>query len=290
MSRNSSSEHDDLRAELHRERERVRALEVVNRLQAAGLSSLSELAGDLRCQVADLHDDAIGSQPMRNRGLRNVTGRMSGLAETLSRAADGYAGVRTTDMIYLDVDDDLRAHRWTPRPDRVLEDVFPPVPIGELSDRRGYVRGWHRGPHWITLWFTSPHSFAYADSSDFGRLSDSDAVRCVITSGPPMSADELAEWVAAQRESHAVPFDASYLRVTAHLHASWGGPIDDGRCDEHGHSAPNGPGRRSVWACPSDPDLRLYIWSVGDEPAHVTYWAGPVVDMAHLVQITGHCR
>lgn len=48
MSRYSSTAHEALRAELERERERVRSLEVVNRLQGASLASLSDLAGNLR--------------------------------------------------------------------------------------------------------------------------------------------------------------------------------------------------------------------------------------------------
>lgn len=222
---------------------------------------------------------------MSAKGLRNVTGRMSGLADTLSRAADGYSGARTTDMVDLDVDKDLREHKWTPRPDRGLDGTLPPIPITELRDRRGYARGWHRGPQWITLWFTSPYSFAYADSSDHGRHH-----RCgrrSLRDHLASAVAELAKWAAAQQESHTVPFDATYLRATQHVFFRWGGPLDSYRCDEHGHPAPDEPGHRSVWACPSDPDFRLCAWGTGDEPAHVTYWAGPVADMAHLVQITG---
>lgn len=281
---------DALRAELDRERARADSMETLSRVQAASLHDLSRLAEELRCQVADLHDDALSSNPMPVHGLRNVTGRMNGLAETCSRAAHGYAGARTTDMLYPTVDDDLRAHRWTPRPDGGLDGVLPPIPITELPDRRGYARGWHRGPQWITLWLTGPCALAYADSSDHGRLTDVDAIRAVITSRRPLSADALADWVAARQTDHAAPFDASYIRAVEHLRLSWGGPRDSDRCDEHGNPVRDGPGRRSVWACPSDPDFRLYVWGIGDEPAHVRYWAGPVVDMAHLVQITGHCR
>lgn len=290
MSRFSSAIQDALRAELDKERERVRSLEAVNRLQVASLTGLASLAGKLRCQTADLHDDSLSSQPMSVKGLRNVTGRMSGLADTLSRAAHGYSDARTTDMIYPAIDEDLRAHKWTPRPDSGLDGTLPPVPITELADRRGYARGWHRGPEWITLWFTSPYSFAFADSSDHGRLIDADTVRAAITSQRSLSAGELAEWAAVQQESHAAPFDATYIRVAEHLRLSWGGTLESHRCDEHGHPAPDGPGRRSVWACPSDPDFRLCVWAIGDEPPHVAYWAGPVVDMAHLVQITGDYR
>ena len=290
MSRYSSTTHDALCAELEKERERVRALEAVNRLQTASLTTLSDLAENLRCQVADLHDNALSSQPIPVKGLRNVMGRMNGLADTLSRAAHGYSGIRTTDMIYPAIDDDLREHKWTPRPDRGLDGTLPPVPITGLADRRGYARGWHRGPQWITLWFTSPCSFAFADSSDHGRLTEADAVRAVITSRQPLSGGEFAKWAAAQQESHGTPFDASHGRVTEHLCLSWGGTLDSHRCDENGHPAPDGRGRRSVWACPSDPDFRLYVWGVGDEPPHVAYWAGPVVDMRHLVQITGDYR
>jgi hypothetical protein len=84
MSRYNSTTHDALHAELEKERERVRALEAVNRLQAASLTSLSDLAAKLRCQAADLHDNALSV-----KGLRNVTGRMNSLADTLSRAAHG---------------------------------------------------------------------------------------------------------------------------------------------------------------------------------------------------------
>lgn len=291
MTANDSTTLDALRAQLERERARADSLETVNRVQAASITSLARLAAELRCQVADLHDDALSSCPMRVQRLRNVTGRMDGLATTLSRAARGYSGARTTDMIYPTIDDDLRAHGWTPRPDRGLDGVLPPIPITELSDRRGYARGWHRGPQWITLWFTGPCALAYADSSDHGRLTDVDAVRAVITSRRSLSADALTEWVAARLEAHTVPFDAPYVRVFAHLRSSWGGGlVVDDRCDERGLPALDGPGKRSVWACPSDPDFRLYVWGIGTEPAHVRYWAGPVVDMAHLIQITGSCR
>lgn len=290
MTTDHSTTLDALRVELDRECARAESLETVNRVQASSLTNLAQLAEELRCQVADVHDDALSSHPMPVQGLRNVTGRMDGLAETLSRAARGYSGARTTDMIYPTVDDDLRAHQWTPRPDRGLDGVLPPIPITELGDRRGYARGWHRGPQWITLWFTGPCALAYADSSDHGRLTDVDAVRAVITSRRPLSADALTDWVAARQKAHTVPFDAPYVRVFEHLRVSWGGPLNGDRCDERGAPAPDGPGKRSVWACPSDPDFRLYVWGIGNEPAHVRYWAGPVVDMAHLVQITGHCR
>jgi hypothetical protein len=168
--------------------------------------------------------------------------------------------------------------------------VLPPIPITELSDCRGYARGWHRGPQWITLWLTGPCALAYADSSDHGRLIDVDAIRAVITSDRPLSTHALADWVAARQKTHTTPFDASYVRVVEHLRISWGGPLDSDRCDEHGNPNLDGPREHSTWACPSDPDFRLYVWAIGNEPAHVRYWAGPVVDMAHLVQITGHCR
>lgn len=272
------------------QRTRADFMETLSRVQAASLHELAKLAEELRCQVADLHDDTLSSSPMPLHGLRNVTGRMNGLAETLSRAARGYAGARTTDMLYPTVADDLRTHRWTPRPDSGLDGVLPPIPITELPDRRGYARGWHRGPQWITLWFTGPCALAYADSSDHGRLTDVDAIRAVITSDRPLSTQALADWVAARQETHTTPFDASYVRVVEHLRLSWGGPLDSDRCDEHGNPNPDGPGKSSTWACPGDPDFRLHVWAVGHEPAHVRYWAGPVVDMAHLVQITGHCR
>jgi hypothetical protein len=224
------------------------------------------------------------------RGLRNVTGRMNGLADTLSRATRGYAGARTTDMLYPTVVEDLRTHRWTPRPDRGLDGALPPIPITELPNRRGYARGWHRGPQWITLWFTGPNALAYANSNDHGRLTSVDALRAVITSLGSLSADALADWVTARQEAHAELFDAPYVRASEHLRASWGAPIDTSPCDGHGHCQTTGKGTTSVWTCPSDPDFRICAWGIGDQPAHVRYWAGPVVDMAHLVQITGHCR
>ena len=290
MTTSDPSTRNALRAELDRERARAEAMEALSRVQAESLTDLARLAEEIRCQVADLHDDALSSSPMPVDGLRNVTGRMDGLADTLSRAARGYAGARTTDMLYPDVAEDLCEHQWTPRPDRGLDGVLPPIPITELPDRRGYARGWHRGPQWITLWFTGPCALAYVDSSDHGRLTDVDAVRAVITSRQQLSAGALADWVADRQKAHTMPFDASYVRVFEHLRSSWGGPIDSQRCDEQGIPKPDGPGKRSVWACPSDPDFRLYVWAIGNEPAHVRYWAGPVVDMAHLVRITGLCR
>lgn len=63
-------------------RERAYSIEALSRVQTASLHELARLAEELRCQVADLHDDALGSSPMPVHGLRNVTGRMNGLAET----------------------------------------------------------------------------------------------------------------------------------------------------------------------------------------------------------------
>ncbi|TCO49657.1 hypothetical protein [Actinocrispum wychmicini] len=281
---------DMLCAELVRERARADSFEAINRVQAASLAELAKRAANLRCQVADLADDALSSKPMPIQGLRNVTGRTSGLAESLSRSAHGYAGARTTDMLYPTVDDDLRAHNWTPRPDRGLDGTLPPIPISEMGDRRGYARGWHRGPQWITLWFTGPTALAYGDSSDHGQLTSVDAMRAVITSARSLSTSALPDWVAERMKAHTVPFDAPYVRVFAHLQAGPWSAIDIDRCDEYGVRTPNGTGNTSVWVSPSDPDFRLYVWGIGNEPAHVRYWAGPVVDMAHLVQITGQYR
>ncbi len=289
MTPGNSTTVNTLRAELDRERARADSWEALSRVQAGSLADLASLAENLRCQVADLHDDALSSNPMPVQGLRNVTGRMDGLADTMSRAARGYAGARTTDMLYPTVDDDLRAHRWTPRPDRGLDGTLPPIPITEMGDIRGYARGWHRGPQWITLWFTGPTALAYVDGSDHGRLTTVDSVRAVITSARSLSASALAEWVAAWQERHTVPFDASYIRVFEHLRSGPWTAVDTHRCDEFGNRQSSGAGRTSVWACPSDPDFRLYVWGIGNEPAHVRYWAGPVVDMAHLIQVTGHC-
>ncbi|MCP2244621.1 hypothetical protein LX86_003351 [Lentzea aerocolonigenes] len=282
---------ESARAELARERARADSFEMVNRAQAASLLELAALSAELRCQVADLADDALSSEPVPPQRLRNVTGRMNGLAQTLSRAAHGYTGARTTDMLYRTVDDDLRSHNWTPRPDQGLQGVLPPIPISEIGDGvRGFTRGWHRGPQWITLWFTSPTTIAYADSSDHGRLPDVDAVHAVITSSRSLSASALAEWAAACQQAHITPFDAPYSRVFEHLRAGPWFEIDVDRCDEYGVRTPGGLGNTSEWASPSDPDFRLYAWGIGDEPAHVRYWAGPVVDMAHLVQVTGEYR
>lgn len=290
MTNDNSATVDALRAELDQERARADSVEALSRIQAASLAELAALAAELRCQVANLADDALSAKPMPVRGLRNVTGRMVGLAESLSRTAHAYAGARTTDMLYPTVAEDLRAHKWMPRPDQGLDGALPPVPASEMGGFRGYARGWHRGPQWITLWFTGPCALAYADSSDHGRLTSAEAVRAVITSARSLSASALAEWVAIRQKAHAAPFDAPYVRVFEHLRSGPWSAIEIGRCDEFGVPMPEGRGNTSVWACPSDPDFRLYVWGIGNEPVHVRYWAGPVVDMAHLVRITGQCR
>lgn len=263
-----------LRAELVRERTRADSAEALSRVQAKSLAELVRHASELRCQVADLVDDVLSSNPMPIRGLRNVMGRISGLANTLSRAANGYAGARTTDMLYPTVANDLRAHGWVPRPDRGLDGALPPIPVSELGERRGYPRGWHRGPQWITLWFTGPDAFAYADSSDHGRLTSVDAIRAVITSRKPLSADALTEWVAAQQEAHAAPFDAPYVRVFEHLRCSWGPPVEAGPCNDHGIRRVDGAGMASVWASPDNSDQRLYVRE--SEMSLPTFATGPV--------------
>jgi hypothetical protein len=279
-----------LRAELARQRARASTYEQLIRTQAASLAELADLAGELRCQVADLADDALSSSPMPVGGLRNVTARMSGLADTLSRTATGYTGARVTDMVYPTVCGDLTAHGWTPRPARGLSGALPPIPVGQLGERRGYARGWHRGPQWITVWFTGPDSLVYVDSSDHGRLVDVDVVRAVITSRRSLSASELTRWVAARQDAHTVPFNATHARVIGHLRATWGAPLETSRCDSFGAEQEDGPGRKYSWASPINPDLRILVWGVGEEPVHVRYWGGPVVDMEHLVYITGQYR
>ena len=68
MTTDHSTTLDALRAELDRERARAESLETVNRVQAASLTGLARLAEELRCQVADLHDDALSSHPMPMQG------------------------------------------------------------------------------------------------------------------------------------------------------------------------------------------------------------------------------
>jgi hypothetical protein len=157
MSWNGSGKVD---VRLARARARADSLEQVNRVQAAALAAVARSAEELRCLVADLHDDVLSANPMPVRGLRDVTGRMDGLAGTLSRAARGYAGARSSDIVYPELEQDLVRGSWTPRPDRGLDGVLPPIPVQEMGQRRGYARGWHRGPQWITLWFTGPCAFA----------------------------------------------------------------------------------------------------------------------------------
>jgi hypothetical protein len=259
-------------------------------VQATALTAVAKLAEELRCQVADLHDDVLSANPMPVRGLRDVTGWMDGLATSLSRGARGYAGARSSDMVYLELERDLLRGSWEPRPDRGLDGHLPPVPVQELSESRGYARGWHCGPQWITLWLTGPCAFAYAESSDHGRLADADAVRAVITSPRPLSAAELLKWADELRSAPEVPFDASKGRVFTHLQASGWSAVGENRCDEHGDAAAAGPGVCWVWECSSDVDLRFRVWCTGADIVGVRYWAGPVVDMAHLVQITGAHR
>src|SRR5690606_11658145 len=151
---NNHDHSPDIVAEVDRERARADAAEGLARLRGASLDELADLAGELRCQVADLTDDAHSSNPIPPDRLRNVTARLSRLADTLSRAARGYAGARATDMVYPRIFEDLDEHGWTARPDRDLDGTLPPVPISELGERRGYRRGWRRGFQTITLWFT----------------------------------------------------------------------------------------------------------------------------------------
>jgi hypothetical protein len=115
-------------------------------------------------------------------------------------------------------------------------------------------------------------------------------VRAVITSPRPLSAAQLAMWAEELRSVPEVVFDASKGRVFTHLQASGWSAVEEYRCDENSDAAAAGPGRCWVWECSSDVDLRLRVWSTGADSVGVRYWAGPVVDMAHLVQITGAHR
>ncbi|WP_433470633.1 hypothetical protein [Saccharomonospora azurea] len=281
---NNRDNAPDLVAEADRERARADAGEGLARLRGASLDELADLAEEVRCQVADLTDDALGSNPIPRDRLRNVTARLSRLADTLSRAARGYAGARATDMVYPRIFEDLDEHGWTARPDRDLDGTLPPVPISELVDRRGYRRGWRRGFQTITLWFTGPYSLAYGTASGHGRLWTTQEVKAVITSAPT----PIREANADSRMNSAVPFDATYDQVADHMRAAgWGDPVEEYPCDDRGIRRPHGTGTSGVWESPSSYGFRVYAWGVGDEPAHVWYWAGTLANLDALRRLTG---
>lgn len=273
-------------AEADRERARADAGEGLARLRAASLDELAGLAEEVRCQVDDLTDDAHSSRPMPQQGLRNVTARLSRLADTLSRAARGYAGARATDMAYPRLFEDLDEHGWTALPDRDLDGTLPPIPISELGDHSGYRRGWRRGFQTITLWFTGPCSLAYGAASGHGRLWTTQEVKAVITSAPTPK-DVVRDGIAASRKTLAVPFDATYDQVAEHMRAAgWGAPVDEHPCDDRGIRRPNGTGTSGAWESTSALGFRVYAWGIGDEPAHVWYWAGPIANLAALRRLT----
>ncbi|WP_338600546.1 hypothetical protein [Saccharopolyspora sp. SCSIO 74807] len=274
----------DMVAEADRERARADAGEGLARLRGASLDELASLAGELRCQVDDLTDDAHSSNPIPPDRLRNVTARLSRLADTLSRAARGYAGARATDMAYPRVFEDLDEHGWTARPDRDLDGTLPPIPISELGDNhRGYRRGWRRGDQTITLWFTGPYSLAYGAASGHGRLWTVQEVKAVITSAPT----PIREANAESRRSSAVSFGATYDQVADHMRAAgWGAPVEEHPCDRRGIRRPDGTGTSGVWESPSVYGFRVYAWGVGDEPAHVWYWAGTLATLDALRRLT----
>lgn len=289
MTAHHPTESDALRAaraDADSERARADAAEGVSRLQAASLAELARLAEDVRCLVADLTDDAHSSQPIPPDRLRRFTAQLNERADTLARAATGYADARATDMAYPSIHADLDAHGWTPRPDRDLDGTLPPIPITELSDRRGYRRGWQRGAEWITLWFTGPHGLAYAESSRYGRLCEAREVRAVITS-PPHGAADQDEPATTRPATAAIPFDATFEQVAEHMRAAgWGSPAEVYRCDARGKRRANGSRTCAVWRRPSNPAAQLSVWGRQGEPAQVRYWAGPVVDLATLSRIT----
>lgn len=168
------------------ERLRARAAEA-ERLAALRNASLEEIAGyaeNLRIYVADFTDDSytqFSAKSYPPKGLRFVTERLNCLADTLARAAAGYSHARSEDMDCPRIVDDLAAHGWISRPDRKLDGTLPPLPLDELRDARGYRRGFARGAATLTLWFTSPDSLAYAESSAHGTLQTAAEVRAVIS-------------------------------------------------------------------------------------------------------------
>lgn len=280
---NQHTEHDPL-AEADRNRARADAAEGLAALRAASLAELAAYAEELRCQVADLTDDAhtlFTDKPYPPDGLRYVTARINRLADTLARAAAGYTSAHAEDMAFPYNLDELTAHGWWALSDHELDGTLPPLPPTELDERRGYRRGWIRDGRTLMLWFTGPHALAYAHSSLRGRLYETAEVYAVITARLGTT-----EHVAVAPPQ---PLDASYHQIADHLRAAgWAEPAEIHACDEHGTPRPNGPGVSATWTRPSNPLFELSVWGVGDEPARARYWAGPVNSLAHLARITRH--
>jgi hypothetical protein len=278
------------RADADQERARADTFEGLSKVQAAGLDELAQLAHELRSRGAGLATAARSARPVSPREWRTAIARVNGLAGSLDRAATGYAGARVTDMAYRTILDDLRAYGWTPRPEREPDRTLPTASVAEQTDnRRGYRRSWQRGRQWIILWFTGPYTVACATASLHGRLVAAHDMRSVITSPPP-SAAELSGWHTAAGRAGSIEFDASYAQAAGHVTAVWGQPVETYRCDERGVRRIDGTGVSAVWTRPRKPTYRVEIWGIGDEPAHVRYWVGPVVNMAHLTAITSNYR
>ncbi|PXY25434.1 hypothetical protein [Prauserella muralis] len=293
MSRHA--DHDPVTAaRTHADRERARADAAggLAKLQAASLAEMARYAEELRCQISDLTTDAhtlCRCSPYPPDGLRYVTERMARMADTMARAAAGYARARESDMAYPTILADLEAHGWIARPDHELDGILPPIPITELRrENRGYRRGWSRGTQTLTFWFTGPYALAYAHASGRGRLHDTTEVHAVITSSPDGTL-RGGEGARSRCAADRVPFDANFTQVAEYLRAAgWGEPRSVDRCDERGIHRANGRGTSAEWHRPGDPDFRLNVWGVDDEPAHVRYWAGPVTDLGHLERIIRH--
>lgn len=272
-------------AEADRQRARAEDADHLARQQAASLVELAARAEELRCEVADLADNSHSHQPMPAHGLRAITTRLERRADTLARTAQGYTAAQSTDMTYPRLHDDLDAHGWSPRPAQALAGLLPPIPITELPQRRGYRRGWQRGPRQLTVWFTSPDTLAYATASEHGRLLTADEVHAVITT--PRAARTTPTPVC--RPAPTARLEVTYDQIAEHMRAAgWGAPSEVHPCDEHGIRRSDGAGLSAVWNRPSDPDFQVWVWGLGKNLAHARYWAGPITDMATLRHITEH--
>ncbi|MFE3173082.1 hypothetical protein ACFXPA_35400 [Amycolatopsis sp. NPDC059090] len=165
-------------AKVEQLRARAAEAEQLAVLRNASLEEVAGYAEQLRIYVADFTDDSytqFRATSYPPKGPHDVTERMNSLAETLARAAAGYAHARSKDIDCPRIADDLAARGWISRPDRTLP------PLDELRDARGYRRGCVRGAETLTLWFTSPGSLAYAKSSAHGTLRTAAEVRAVIS-------------------------------------------------------------------------------------------------------------
>lgn len=252
-------------------------------VQAAGLGELADLAEEGRCLVDDLTDAVHSSDPVPHHELRDVTAVLSQITDTLARATRGYAGTWKTDMAYRNLVDDLSEHGWVLLPDRELDGVLPPIPMAEWTGRRGYRVGWHRGCQMITLWLTGPWSLAYGMDCGYGRLCSAQDVAAVITSEP------VLRDVLAQSPGRIVPCELTYAQVVEHMRAAgWGGPVEEHPCDGRGIRRLNGLGTSAAWTSPRHPEVRVWAWGVGDEPARVVSGAGVVESAAALRRVTDH--